>query len=57
MFLADKTKAKCKAKGRGTLIQVEGRAKMLVQLKVISGGKEYYETNQRDRQEPDHEAL
>lgn len=49
MFLADKTKAKCKAKGQ--------RAKVLVQLKVISGGKEYYETNQRDRKEPDHEAL
>lgn len=30
---------------------------MLVQLKVISGGKEYYETSQRDRKEPDHEAL
>lgn len=30
---------------------------MLVQLKVISGGKEYYGTSQRDRQEPYHEAL
>ena len=52
-----KQKLNAKAKGRSILIQAEGRAKMLVQLKVTSGGKESQETRQRARQGPDHEAL